>query len=74
MKKSGPDRKYTEEFRRAAVAQVIQGGRSIPQVARSHGDAGRHLGQMGCANAAGKTAEQGSWRQAAASNSCPRSR
>lgn len=35
MKKSVPDRKYTEEFRRAAVAQVIQGGRSIPQVARS---------------------------------------
>jgi transposase len=35
MKKSGPDRKYTEEFRRSAVAQVIQGGRSILQVARS---------------------------------------
>lgn len=35
MKKSGPNRKYTEEFRRAAVAQVIPGGRSIAQVARS---------------------------------------
>ena len=35
MKKSGPDRKYTQEFRLAAVKQVIDGGRSIPQVARS---------------------------------------
>lgn len=35
MKKSGPDRKYTQEFRVAAVKQVIDGGRSIPQVARS---------------------------------------
>ena len=35
MKKSGPDRKYTQEFRLAAVQQVIDGGRSIPQVARS---------------------------------------
>jgi transposase len=35
MKKSGPDRKYTQEFRLAAVKQVIDGGRSAPQVARS---------------------------------------
>lgn len=35
MKKSGPDRQYTEDFRQAAVKQVIDGGRSIPQVARS---------------------------------------
>ena len=35
MKKSGPDRKYTQEFRVAAVKQVIDGGRSIPQVGRS---------------------------------------
>ena len=35
MKKSGPDRKYTQEFRLAAVKQVIDGGRSTPQVARS---------------------------------------
>lgn len=35
MKKSGPDRQYTEDFRQAAVKQVIEGGRSIPQVARS---------------------------------------
>ncbi len=35
MKKSGPNRKYTQEFRLAAVKQVIGGGRSIPQVARS---------------------------------------
>jgi len=26
MKKSGPDRQYPEEFRRAAVSQVIEGG------------------------------------------------
>jgi len=26
MKKSGPDRQYTEEVRRAAVTQVIEGG------------------------------------------------
>ena len=35
MKKSGPDRKYTEEVRREATAQVIRGGRSITAVARS---------------------------------------
>ena len=35
MKKTGADRQYTEDFRRAAVQQVIEGGRSIPQVARS---------------------------------------
>lgn len=35
MRKSGPDRQYTEDFRQAAVKQVIEGGRSIPQVARS---------------------------------------
>ena len=35
MKKSGPDRKYTNEFRQAAVSQVVDGGRAIRQVARS---------------------------------------
>jgi len=35
MKRSGPDRKYTQEFRLAAVKQVINGGRTTPQVARS---------------------------------------
>ena len=35
MKKSGPDRQYTEEFRQSAVKQVIDGGRSIAQVARA---------------------------------------
>ncbi len=33
--KTGSDRQYTEDFRQAAVKQVIEGGRSIPQVARS---------------------------------------
>jgi transposase len=33
--KAGPDRKYTAEFREAAVRQVLDGGRSMPQVARS---------------------------------------
>ena len=33
--KIGADRRYTEDFRLAAVKQVIEGGRSIPQVARS---------------------------------------
>jgi transposase len=33
--KAGPDRKYTVEFRQAAVRQVLDGGRSMPQVARS---------------------------------------
>jgi len=33
--KTGPDRKYTVEFRQAAVRQVLEGGRSVPQVARS---------------------------------------
>ncbi len=35
MMKIGADRQYTEDFRLAAVKQVIEGGRSIPQVARS---------------------------------------
>ena len=35
MKKSGPDRQYTDEFRQAAVKQVVDGGRGIRQVARS---------------------------------------
>jgi len=35
MKKSGPDRQYTDEFREAAVKQVVDGGRGIRQVARS---------------------------------------
>ena len=33
--KAGPDRKYTIEFRDAAVKQVIDGGRGISAVARS---------------------------------------
>ena len=32
--KAGPDRKYTADFREAAVRQVLDGGRSVPQVAR----------------------------------------
>jgi transposase len=35
MKKSGPDRKYTEAFRQDAVKQVIDGGRTLAQVART---------------------------------------
>ena len=35
MKKAGPDRKYTDEFRESAVKQVVDGGRAIRQVARS---------------------------------------
>ena len=33
--KVGTDRKYTPEFRDAAIKQVIEGGRSMPSVARS---------------------------------------
>lgn len=33
--KSGPDRRYTPEFRDAAVKQVIDGGRPVAAVARS---------------------------------------
>lgn len=33
--KAGPDRKYTEAFRRSAVEQVEQGQRSLVSVARS---------------------------------------
>jgi transposase len=35
MKKSIPDRQYTDEFREAAVKQVVDGGRTIRQVARA---------------------------------------
>lgn len=33
--KAGPDRRYTPEFRDAAVKQVIEGGRSIAAAARA---------------------------------------
>ena len=33
--KVGANRKYTKEFREAAIKQVIDGGRSTPSVARS---------------------------------------
>ena len=33
--KVGTDRKYTPAFREAAVKQVVEGGRSMPSVARS---------------------------------------
>ena len=33
--KAGTDRKYTAEFRDLAVKQVVEGGRSMPAVARS---------------------------------------
>src|SRR3979490_1256773 len=33
--KAGPDRKYTVEFRESAVRQVLDGKRSVPQVART---------------------------------------
>ena len=33
--KVGTDRKYTPEFREAAIKQVVEGGRSMPSVARS---------------------------------------
>lgn len=33
--KAGPDRKYTVEFREAAVKQVLDGRRSLRQVARA---------------------------------------
>jgi transposase len=33
--KAGPDRRYTPEFRDAAVKQVIEGGRPLAAVARS---------------------------------------
>lgn len=35
MKKSIPDRQYTDEFRETAVKQGVDGGRAIRQVARS---------------------------------------
>lgn len=33
--KTGPDRRYTAEFRDSAVKQVIEGGRAVAAVARS---------------------------------------
>ena len=33
--KTGSDRKYTTEFRDSAVKQVVEGGRTMPAVARS---------------------------------------
>ena len=33
--KTGPNRKYTAEFRAAAVSQVLEGGRPVAAVARS---------------------------------------
>ena len=36
--KSGPDRRYTPEFRDAAVKQVTEGGRSVAAVCSFVGD------------------------------------
>ena len=33
--KVGTNRKYTKEFRESAIKQVVDGGRSMPSVARS---------------------------------------
>lgn len=41
--KTGADRKYTEEFRDAAVRQVIEGKRSVPSVARGLEMSGKTL-------------------------------
>jgi transposase len=41
--KAGPDRRYTAEFRDSAVKQVIDGGRSIADVARSLEMSGKSL-------------------------------
>jgi transposase len=42
--KAEPDRKYTVEFRDAAVRQVLEGGRSVLQVT---GDVRQDAGQLG---------------------------
>lgn len=41
--KTGPDRKYTAEFRDSAVKQIIEGGRGIAAVARSLEMSGKTL-------------------------------
>jgi transposase len=41
--KAGPDRRYTPEFRDAAVKQVIEGGRTVATVARSLEMSGKSL-------------------------------
>jgi transposase len=41
--KAGPNRRYTDEFRDTAVKQVIEGGRSLPAVARSLEMSGKTL-------------------------------
>jgi len=41
--KAGADRKYTAEFRDAAVKQVVEGGRSMSTVARSLEMSGKTL-------------------------------
>jgi transposase len=42
--KAVPDRRYTPEFRDAAVRQVVEGGRSVAAVARSLEMSNRSLG------------------------------
>lgn len=41
--KAGPDRRYTPEFREAAVKQVLEGGRTVAAVARSLEMSGKSL-------------------------------
>ncbi|HXF46105.1 MAG TPA: transposase [Burkholderiaceae bacterium] len=43
MLKAGPDRTYTVEYREAAMLQVFDSGRSVPQVARSLERSGKTL-------------------------------
>lgn len=41
--KTGPDRRYTPEFRDSAVKQVMEGGRTVAGVARSLEMSGKSL-------------------------------
>jgi transposase len=45
--KSGPNRKYTEEFRAATVEQVIVGRRGLREVARSLEMSDKTLAKLG---------------------------
>lgn len=55
MKKLVPDRQYTDEFRDSAVKQVIDGGRTIRQVARSLEMSAGTLGNWVARAKSGKT-------------------
>ena len=67
--KTGPDRRYTPEFRDSAVKQVMEGGRTVAGVARSLEMSGKSLANWCIAPARARR-----WSSGRRRSRCPSSR